>query len=279
MIKRLYKDLILGEGGPFKEDFMVKCLVTSDFHVDVAPVRLFKVPDGVEAVIYAGDFCERWSPKYINYARELFGDLPIFAVAGNHEYYGMDISQDFTAANTKIQKNADDIKLDMTLFEKNMIRIGRHYVLLTTLWTDFNLFNNAPLDKLAARDSMNDYRRIRWKGNYSLTPDHTQAEHFKSIKWLEKSLIELKDKNVVVVTHNGPSLRSVPDWAKFDRLSAAFSSNLDEFILKHSNIKLWIHGHTHSNFDYMVGDTRVLANPHGYGTENPNWIPDLVIDL
>jgi hypothetical protein len=27
---------------------------------------------------------------------------------------------------------------------------------------------------------------------------------------------------------------------------------------------LWTHGHTHEKFDYMIGGTRVVANPRGY---------------
>jgi len=34
--------------------------------------------------------------------------------------------------------------------------------------------------------------------------------------------------------------------------------------MDHPQIKLWIHGHTHESFDYMVGDTRIVCNPRGY---------------
>jgi len=34
--------------------------------------------------------------------------------------------------------------------------------------------------------------------------------------------------------------------------------------LNHPQIKLWTHGHTHEEFDYMVGTTRVVCNPRGY---------------
>jgi hypothetical protein len=27
---------------------------------------------------------------------------------------------------------------------------------------------------------------------------------------------------------------------------------------------MWTHGHTHHEFDYMVGSTRVVCNPRGY---------------
>ena len=31
--------------------------------------------------------------------------------------------------------------------------------------------------------------------------------------------------------------------------------------------RLWVHGHTHLTCDYMLGETRVVCNPHGYPKE------------
>jgi hypothetical protein len=31
--------------------------------------------------------------------------------------------------------------------------------------------------------------------------------------------------------------------------------------------KLWIHGHTHDRCDYVLAETRVVANPLGYPNE------------
>lgn len=53
------------------------------------------------------------------------------------------------------------------------------------------------------------------------------------------------------------------DEYKGGYLSAAFVSSLDDFI-KSSNINLWIHGHTHHNVDYVLGNTRIIANQRGY---------------
>ena len=47
-------------------------------------------------------------------------------------------------------------------------------------------------------------------------------------------------------------------------MNGAYRSNLEDFIVARPQIKLWIHGHTHHEFDYMVGDTRVVCNPRGY---------------
>lgn len=44
---------------------------------------------------------------------------------------------------------------------------------------------------------------------------------------------------------------------------------------------LWIHGHTHNSFDYTLGATRVVVNPHGYKDVevNPQFDRQLVIEL
>jgi len=47
-------------------------------------------------------------------------------------------------------------------------------------------------------------------------------------------------------------------------VNGAYSSDLSEFILDRPQIKLWTHGHTHHEFDYMIGGTRIVCNPRGY---------------
>ena len=37
--------------------------------------------------------------------------------------------------------------------------------------------------------------------------------------------------------------------------------------------KLWVSGHTHTPFDYQVGDTRVIGNPRGFREETAQpWV-------
>jgi hypothetical protein len=48
---------------------------------------------------------------------------------------------------------------------------------------------------------------------------------------------------------------------------------------------LWVHGHTHTSFDYRLGGCRVLCNPRGYQLErlptpeNPQFDAGLVVQL
>jgi hypothetical protein len=70
---------------------------------------------------------------------------------------------------------------------------------------------------------------------------------------------------VVVVGHHAPSKASThPRYRHETLMNTAYSSDLTEFMLNNPNIKLWTHGHTHEDFDYMVGSTRVFCNPRGY---------------
>ena len=42
---------------------------------------------------------------------------------------------------------------------------------------------------------------------------------------------------------------------------------------------LWIHGHTHTFFDYRAGGARVICNPRGYPGEATGFRPDLIVDI
>ena len=81
-----------------------------------------------------------------------------------------------------------------------------------------------------------------------------------------------------MVTHHAPSIRSIADRYKLDPVSAAFASNMDDFILEYQP-RLWIHGHTHESFDYKIGKTRVVCNPRGYASteENKRFRPDYTL--
>ena len=42
---------------------------------------------------------------------------------------------------------------------------------------------------------------------------------------------------------------------------------------------LWIHGHTHTFFDYVVSGTRVVCNPRGYPGEPTGFVADFVVTV
>ena len=97
------------------------------------------------------------------------------------------------------------------------------------------------------------------------SPQDAFDEHKETLGYIQ-SVIEGKiSEKFVVVGHHAPSRLSTHPRYKHDTLmNGAYSSSLDEYILDHPQIKLWTHGHTHEDFDYMLGSTRVVCNPRGY---------------
>ena len=92
------------------------------------------------------------------------------------------------------------------------------------------------------------------------------AEDFDKMFGYIKTVIEGEfDRKFVVCTHHAPSKGSEhPRYIHDTLMNGAYNSVLDEYILDHPQIKLWTHGHTHEDFDYMIGPTRVACNPRGY---------------
>ena len=109
-------------------------------------------------------------------------------------------------------------------------------------------------------------------------PQEALAVHEASRAFLEETLAEPFDGPSVVVTHHAPHPKSINERYALDPLNVAFASDLSEVILE-GRPQLWLHGHTHTSSDYRIGATRIVANPHGYGRENPAFDPSLVVEV
>ena len=100
-------------------------------------------------------------------------------------------------------------------------------------------------------------------GHFS--PEDAYDDHKKMVQFIQSVIEGKNDEKFVVVGHHAPSKLSTHPRYKHDTLmNGAYSSSLDEYILDHPQIKLWTHGHTHEDFDYMIGSTRIVCNPRGY---------------
>jgi Icc-related predicted phosphoesterase len=99
----------------------------------------------------------------------------------------------------------------------------------------------------------------------NFSPQDAFEDHKKMLGYIQ-SVIEGKiDDKFVVVGHHAPSrLSTHPRYKQDVLMNGAYSSSLDDYILDHPQIKLWTHGHTHEDFDYMLGSTRIVCNPRGY---------------
>lgn len=244
--------------------------ILSDLHVEFGLIAL---PDvGADVIVLAGD--TGVGMKGVRRIAHEFPDKPVLFVAGNHEYYGGNFQQ----VNQQLSQMHDD---RLHFLNNDAIIIDGVRFLGCTLWTDFRLFGNPVQAMLAAELDMNDFVNISFRdeqGKRKLKPEDTLALHRESRAWLESELDKSFDGPTVVITHHAPHPNSLAPGFTQDILSAAYVSDLTEMMGK---AQLWIHGHTHSSWDYEVDGTRVICNPRGYYRHqpNPDFVPGLVVEV
>lgn len=109
---------------------------------------------------------------------------------------------------------------------------------------------------------MNDFRQIRYNES-QFTTDDVIEEHLKSIAFIKKSISESNATHKVVVTHHLPTFMVVAPRHQCSPISSAFATELKAYI-EDSGIDIWIYGHSHTNIDTTIGNTRIVCNQFGY---------------
>jgi len=203
----------------------------------------------------------------------------VIYVAGNHEFYHGKWTQSLTTLSNECAKFPN-----VYFLEAGCKKIDDVTFIGGTLWTDMN--KGDPLTLHSVRDMMNDFRVIKkdLEGYTNLKPADTVVRHRHMLGFIKQVVAEKPDEKFVVVGHHSPSFQSAHEMYKHDTLmNGAYHSDLSEFILDRPQIKLWVHGHTHHPFDYMIGETRVVCNPRGYEndgySENSGWNPNIVLEV
>lgn len=231
-------------------------LVAEDLHnnPEVHPMDPSNIPNlgrRQSIALRFRDFIKRCSTEFPH----------IVVIAGNHEFY-------HGSWKASIQYLRDEYsKFPNVYFLEQELKVIDDVTFIgATLWTDCNKGDSLTLHALG--DMMNDYRIIRndENGNNKLRPADTADRHRQTLQYIKVMLPVLQNSKVVVVGHHAPTFNSVHEKYRNDQLmNGGFASDLSEFILDHPQIVLWTHGHMHDPCDYMVGDTRVVCNPRGYG--------------
>ncbi|MDX9710596.1 MAG: metallophosphoesterase [Trichloromonas sp.] len=227
-----------------------------------------------DVLVLAGDSCK--ARRAAEFAADLAQGRPCVLVAGNHEYYGGDLPEDLEGLRAR-GRNPSNVHV----LENESVEIGDVVFLGCTLWSDMRLYESAfgyPASVLAVQAGLNDYRCVTWEKRRNLQTADTIAMHRASVAWLKEQFALYRGRRIVVVTHHAPSEQSVAECYRNDILSAGFASNLDALV-KDSGAALWIHGHTHGCCDYVLGDTRVVANACGYPFEQTGFKANRVVEL
>ena len=158
----------------------------------------------------------------------------MFAILGNHDYYGSTFSDAYMHLLTR---TVGDVKIAGA-----------------TLWTDLS----KTMDWVYYVNGLIDYRYIK-----DLNQEDMIATHAYHKKFLMTSEAD------IIVSHHTPTRKSIHPRYLTSPYNTSFSNDMEEEILSmRKPPKLWIHGHTHDRFDYMIGETRVICHPRGYKGEH-----------
>lgn len=248
----------------------MKIQLLSDLHNEFEHYTYQKVE--CDVVILAGDIHTK--TQGVQWAIESIPDTPVIYVAGNHEYYGKTYPKLIDAAKEMAEGT------NIHVLENEVATLGNVNFLGCTLWTDFELYGDPRIAGYHCQQAMNDYRKIKKLPSYSkIRSIDVAGIHRESKAWLAKELEARKSQKNVVVTHHGPSPKSVSAEFQNDLTTAAYVSQLESFIEEYTP-SCWLHGHMHNSSDYLIGDCRVLCNPKGYfGEENPEFKPFAVFEI
>lgn len=253
----------------------MKLHILSDLHLSVAGLE---VPDtDADVIILAGDIAR--PAAAVAWARQFF--KPVLYVPGNHEFYGSSL-----AATPEVLKQLCEGS-NIQVLDNDAVMIDGVRFLGSTLWTDFQLFGEGPQRDAAitkAQSFMRDFSRIHMNeaSDALFTPAASAQQFTHDARWLEDQLAEPFAGKTVVITHHAPSRNSIHPRFADSPINACFVSDA-EHLMDGTRAVLWIHGHTHDSFDYVLNGTRVVCNPRGYAkeglNENPQFDPAFVVEI
>lgn len=238
----------------------------SDLHLET---RSFE-PSHADAdlVILAGDIGN--GTDGIDWALQHF-PCPMLYVAGNHEYF----EGEYHAVQEALREATAGTRI--TLLDCGTHLAGAVRFLGCTLWTDFSLAPPESRQQSIERSRRfnPDYQHIRM-GGLPLQPEDTVALCQAHRAWLARELARPFEGTTVVITHFAPHRGSIARQFAGNAANPGFIVPLDELM---GPAALWIHGHTHSSFDYPANGTRIVANPRGYEQEDSGFRENWMIEI
>lgn len=211
----------------------------------------------------------------LNFIKHLLSlGYKVIYVLGNHEFYNKNIFE-LIFQWQEISKTLDNFYF---LNNESVVIDGVEFF-GSTLWSSLGTKND--LDEIDNSVKMNLKNSKDFLSILDFNIDTMKSMFYDSWNKLRDLIDNSKSKTKVVVSHYAPSEKSIHEYYYGKKIeNLMFYSELSNYIA-YSDLNLWIHGHVHNSFDYMIYNTRIICNPRGYlrlGMINPDfkWI-DLVI--
>ena len=115
-----------------------------------------------------------------------------------------------------------------------------------------------------------------------LRPDDYKKWFEITFNKIEQLVQENKDRDIIIMSHHCPSPKCISERYVNDSMNASYVSDLEDFIMKNPNIRVWCCGHVHNVTIAKIGDNSqtILCNPRGYerDMECDRWSPNTFID-
>ncbi|WP_238296802.1 hypothetical protein [Methylobacterium soli] len=272
--------------------------ILSDLRVDLDPA--FALPDPLpsfDAILVAGgiaaglDASLRWLAAALD-GRQ--GHRPVIFVPGNIEFWS-----DIPLVEALARGRALASELGLHLLSDDAFRFEASdgsgvFVVGATMWTDWALEGpfQGKLARVHARHGWPDGERIMLRRDRLLSPLDVLAAHARSRAYVEDALATIRYQalgyasppkapvtgvrrgdRAIVLTCHGPSRHSLPpDWPGWFQdgwVAASLASDLEDVMDAWGAPGLWVHGNVPKAVDYVIGRTRVVANPPGRPPRRP----------
>lgn len=213
--------------------------------------------------------------------------MPVIYVPGNHCYFGRLMN----TTRAEMRAAAEEHPR-MHLLDPGVVVVEGTRFIGATLWCDYDLHGTEQRAQVMerAKRSIKDHSRIgieesQDKPAVFWMPEHARARHLEERALIEAELKKPFDGPTVVVTHHAPHPGSIAARFRNEKRhleTPFFVNDLEDLILEH-HPDAWLHGHIHDSADYLIGSTRILANPRGYekhnGPENRTYDPLLTVEI
>lgn len=220
-----------------------------EFHRDHGESLFASIKPVGDVLVLAGDVIPT---KWYEDIKRIVADCAdrwesVIYVSGNHEMYGNHF------------KHSMDVLAEVCGKHSNVHFLDNEHVTLkgVKFFGGTGWFSNPIGDPfaMASRSQLNDFYQIVDLERYC----------YDSHRQFEKGA--LTGGPDVIISHHLPDQRCVHAKYAGNALNHYFVSDFD---VEAIDAKLWIHGHSHTASDIMIGKTRVISNPFGYARLEPD---------
>lgn len=233
----------------------MRIALLSDIHIEFQRdlgrefIELYLTDLYADALVIAGDTAPATMLlPFFQRVRGVYAG-PIVTVRGNHEYYGYSMER-VDACYAELTSSIPDFHE----LNDSAVTINNQRLLGGTGW-----FPSDPNVEHYAKHLINDFRCINNLDSFVYS-SNTHTHEFL------RTTVGPQD---IVVTHHAPITACIDPQFAGARTNHFFVSQFDD-IVTDNQPRLWLHGHMHHRADFTSGDTRIIRNPHGIGSQETN---------